>query len=169
MTGLLPIIDRVDSYLNRVLVFLMAFLVLDVCWQVVTRFVLNDPSSYTEEIARFTLIWIALLGAASAYKRGLHLGIDIVTNALSDRLKFFTELLVHFAVIIFAVAILIYGGSKLVAMTLHLNQVSAVLGVKMGYIYLAMPISGVLFLIYSFRFVITSFTDYRGRQSISTP
>lgn len=168
MTRFLPLIDRLDEVLSRLLIALLAFLVLDVCWQVITRFVLNDPSSYTEEIARFTLIWISLLGAASAYKRGLHLGIDIVTNALSQRLSFLSQLLVHAFVIAFAVLILIYGGSKLVVMTLQLDQVSAVLGVKMGFIYLAMPISGVFFLIYAFRFIALSFSEHQKPQMSNT-
>jgi len=94
-TKILSIIDSIDVILSRVLIVLLVFLVLDVCWQVVTRFLLNDPSSYTEEIARFTLIWISLLGAASAYKRGLHLGIDIVTNTFSKQLQIFVQVLVH--------------------------------------------------------------------------
>lgn len=168
MSKIIPIIDRIDEVLSRVLVTLLAFLVLDVCWQVITRFLMNDPSSYTEEIARFTLIWISLLGAASAYKRGLHLGIDIVTNSMSERLRIYTQIFVHFVVMTFAVLILIYGGSKLVAMTLQLNQVSAVLGVKMGFIYLAMPISGFLFLIYALRFVILSFSEQQNTQIPNT-
>lgn len=159
MSNLLTIIDRLDDLLSRVLVALLAFLVLDVCWQVITRFILDDPSSFTEEVARFTLIWISLLGAASAYKRGLHLGIDIVTNSLPDKARLAAQMVVHLFVIAFAALILIYGGSKLVAMTLQLNQMSPVLGVKMGYIYLAMPISGVFFLIYALRFAALDFSD----------
>ena len=164
MTTLLSVIDRVDDVLSRVLIGLLAFLVLDVCWQVVTRFLLNDPSSYTEEIARFTLIWISLLGAASAYKRGLHLGIDIVTSALPIAARFAAQVFVHLCVIGFALTILIYGGSKLVAMTFQLQQVSAVLGVKMGYIYLAMPISGVLFLVYAVRFLMLSVVSFKNNN-----
>ena len=168
MNNLLSLIDRLDDILSRVLVALLTFLVLDVCWQVVTRFVLDDPSSLTEEVARFTLIWISLLGAASAYKRGLHLGIDIAINLLPKKPQFVAQMLVHAFVVAFAVLILIYGGSKLVMMTLQLNQISAALGIKMGYIYLAIPISGLFFLIYALRFLILDLSESQSTQNSTT-
>ncbi|NIX00358.1 MAG: TRAP transporter small permease subunit, partial [Phycisphaerae bacterium] len=54
----------------------MGVLVIDVTWQVITRFVLKNPSSWTEELATYLLIWVGLLGAAVALHRGAHLGID---------------------------------------------------------------------------------------------
>lgn len=142
-----------DSLLRYLLIVLMAALVVDVCWQVITRFILDNPSSYTEEIARFTLIWLSLLGAASAYRRGLHLGIDIAVQKLPASRRRLVDALVHLLVALFACSILIYGGIKLVMLTLHLEQLSAVLGVKMGLIYMVMPLSGLFFLIFALAFI----------------
>ena len=58
------VIDAITKVLSLFLIFLMAVIVLDVTWQVFTRFILKDPSSFTEELAGFLLIWIGLLGAS---------------------------------------------------------------------------------------------------------
>ena len=148
------VVSALDAVLQYLLIALMALLVLDVSWQVVTRFVLEDPSSYTEEIARFTLIWLALLGAASAYRRKLHLGIDVVVQRLGESKRLIVDVMTHCLVALFAVLILIYGGTKLVMLTLQLEQVSGVMGVKIGWIYMALPLSGICFLLFSLAFIL---------------
>ena len=72
-----------DRALAGVLIALTIVMVLTVTWQVATRFLLNSPSSYTEELATYLLLWISLLGAAYALRQRAHLGIDIVTARLA--------------------------------------------------------------------------------------
>ena len=68
--------------LNRVLevflVFLVSILVIDVLWQVFSRYLLSSPSSFTDELAGFLLIWVGVLGAAYVAGRQEHLAIDIL-------------------------------------------------------------------------------------------
>lgn len=146
---------KLDFMLSRLLATLMVLLVIDVAWQVVTRFILPKPSSFTEEIARFLLIWISLLGAAYAYRLHSHLGLDILVRKLSAqnaiRVFRFNCLLVA----IFALVILIVGGSHLVWLTWVLGQHSPVLNIPMAYIYAVIPISGAVFFLYSISFVST--------------
>ena len=54
----------IDKGLELSLIFLMAFLVVDVLWQVLSRYILVSPSSVTDELAGYLLIWVGLLGAA---------------------------------------------------------------------------------------------------------
>ena len=65
-----------DRSLELLVMVVVAVLVVDVLWQVFTRFILKNPSTWTEELAVFMLIWVSLLGAAVALNRGAHLGID---------------------------------------------------------------------------------------------
>ena len=74
-----------DRLLDTGLWVAMLSMTLTVIWQVFTRFVLRDPSSWTEELAIFLLIWIGLLGSAYALRRKAHLGVDVLTNRLSGR------------------------------------------------------------------------------------
>ncbi len=138
----------VDVGLRRTLIGLMAVIVLVVCWQVLSRFVLAAPSSMTEEIARCLLLWIGMLGAALAYRTGQHLGLDIVTRQLPSHWQHRLAMLLTLAVVLFALAVMVGGGGQLVLLTYQLDQMSAALGVRMSWIYLAIPLSGSLIAFY---------------------
>ncbi len=56
------------KFLEWSVMLITGFLVLDVVWQVATRFILRDPSKWTEELARMILIWVSLMGAALALR-----------------------------------------------------------------------------------------------------
>lgn len=158
------LVSFTEKCLRYLLIVLMALLVLDVLWQVITRFILSTPSSFTEELSRFLLIWIGLLGAALAYKDSMHLGLDILTKDLTGKKKLYSDLLVHVLVAIFAIVVLIVGGGNLVSLTLSLNQVSASMGILMGYVYVALPLSGALILLYSMDFVVRDIQAYTSGQ-----
>lgn len=141
-----------DRLLDGVLIACMAGLVLNILWQVASRYLLNDPSSFTEELARFLLIWIALLGACHAYRNGSHLGLDILTGKFPPAVRLLARRLVLLVVMAFAGLALCYGGGNLVWLTLELKQTSAAMGIPMGYVYAALPISGALIIFYSLLF-----------------
>ena len=138
-----------DALLSRALIALMLLLVGAVSWQVISRYVFTSPSSWTEEMARFLLIWISLLGAVYAFRTGMHLGLDILPKKLEGgparALKLFTVAMV----LMFSTAVLLVGGSSLVMMTWELRQYSAVLGLPMAFVYIVIPLSGLLICIYA--------------------
>ncbi len=74
------------------------FLVLDVMWQNITRFIIGDPSKWTEELARMLLIWVSLMGAALAFERKGHLGVDYFVGKLNEKLKKVAELVAYLLV-----------------------------------------------------------------------
>lgn len=119
----------------------------------------KNPSSYTEEIARFLLIWIALLGASYAHSRQAHLGVDILLNKLTGQAKRLLSASSHLITLFFAASIMVYGGVYLVALTFELAQVSASLGIPMGYIYLAIPISGSIICFNSMYFILQALNE----------
>ena len=147
------LVKYVDTILCWLLICLTAVMVFDVSWQVFTRFVLKNPSSFTEELATFLLIWISLLGSAYALRRKAHLGIDIITIRMKPQTQYVWEFFVYSVVILFSILVLIWGGSRLVIITLHLNQISAALRVKMGYVYSVIPLTGLLMVFYSLYFM----------------
>lgn len=138
-----------DRSLEVLVMVVVAVLILDVLWQVFTRFILNDPSTWTEELAVFLLIWVSLLGAAVALGRGAHLGIDYFVGKLPERTRLATEMFVFFCVAAFSLLVMLIGGIDLVRSTLELGQESPALGVRMGYVYLAVPISGFFLTLYA--------------------
>lgn len=127
------------------------FVVLVVCvtWQVVTRYVLGVPSTVTDEIARFLFIWLALFGGAYTYGKGRHLAIDMLPMLLTGRARAAVEICITLLVGGFAAAVLVWGGYDLVARTLERGQISPSLRLPMGYVYMALPVSGLIILGYA--------------------
>ena len=137
-----------DGLLKRLLVGLMAAIVLVVCWQVFSRHVLASPSSMTEEIARCLLLWIGMLGAAFAYRTGQHLGLDIVVRKFRPQVQQVIAMVLTALVVLFALAVMVLGGGALVQLTLELNQMSASLGIPVGWIYSVIPLAGLFIAFY---------------------
>jgi TRAP-type C4-dicarboxylate transport system permease small subunit len=139
----------VEQVLEWTLVVLMGAMVINVLWQVTTRFLLPNPSSYTEEVARYLLIWVGLLGAAFAAGKRIHLAIDLLPSKLEGRRKHLLMLFIELVIFGFALLVLVIGGAGLVRLTLSLGQTSAALQVPLGYVYLALPFSGLLMMFFS--------------------
>lgn len=137
-----------DRSLAISLALLMLMLVLSISWQVASRYLVREPSAWTEELARFLLIWIGMLGAAYGYRTHAHMAVDILAEKLSGQWRMVLKLLITLTVLLFATTVMIVGGAKLVQLTLELNQISAALGVKMGLVYLVIPVSGGLITFY---------------------
>jgi TRAP-type C4-dicarboxylate transport system permease small subunit len=153
-----------DRSLETMVMVVVAVLVLDVLWQVFTRKVLNQPSTWTEELAVFMLVWVSLLGAAVAMGRGAHLGIDYFVGKLPPRIRLYTEVIVFLCVAAFSFFVMVVGGIDLVVSTLDLEQVSPTLHVKMGYVYLAVPISGFFLTLYAILGLIERVRELLKRQ-----
>ncbi|KXI29071.1 TRAP transporter small permease [Paraglaciecola hydrolytica] len=143
------LIKYLDKTLALALMTVMACILLCVSWQVISRYMLKDPSSVTEELARFLLIWVGMLGAVYAYRTNSHLGLNIVLDKMSANTKKATLVLIQLLVIVFSALVLVFGGYELVDLTLELKQISAALSINMGIVYMVLPISGGLLILYS--------------------
>lgn len=157
--------STVDRYLSYALIVLMGVSVINVLWQVFTRFILQDPSSYTEELARFLLIWIGLLGASYASGKGMHLAIDYFANKFQPAVQKILGMIIQGLIFLFALSVMVIGGIRLVYVTLVLDQTSAALQVKLGYVYLVLPLSGILIIFYA----VAAFIELlqSGRESVT--
>ena len=138
--------------LNRVLevflVFLMTVLVLDVLWQVFSRYLLSSPSSFTDELAGFLLIWVGLLGAAYVAGRKEHLAIDILIRKSPPARQKVLLYLIHSLIFLFALSVMVSGGLVLMYTRFVLQVKSAALQLPLGYVYIVLPISGLIIMYY---------------------
>lgn len=141
-----------DKSLTRFLGLLMATMVVCITWQVVSRYLLSNPSTWTEELARFLLIWIGMYGSAYVFSIKMHLGIDLLTSKLEGNKALYVALFSMTVCGSFAFAAMVIGGANLVALTWDLNQTSPALGLKIAWIYSAIPLSGVIICFYSLYF-----------------
>lgn len=135
---------KIDYVLGKVLVLIMGVMVLNVLWQVFTRFVMGDPSSFTDELARYLMIWLGVLGAAYVSGKNMHVAIDLLPSRARQDYQVKMRISVDVFIILFALAALVVGGSRLVYISYTLGQQSAALQLPMALVYLVLPISGVL-------------------------
>ena len=105
---------KLDTVIAHLLVALMALMVLNVTWQVTSRYVFQDPSSFTDELSRYMLIWVGMLGAAYVAGKNEHLAVDILLTKLKGKAQQKLMILIHVCVLVFAVTAMSIGGSTLV-------------------------------------------------------
>ena len=156
----------IDKALSWILIVLMSLLVIDVLWQVFSRYVLNSPSSFTEELARFLLIWVGLLGASYAAGKKMHLAVDILPGKLQGKRKNYLTIFILAATILFCLTVMVFGGIRLVAITLFLGQQAAALQMPLGYIYIILPLSGLLIAFYALLYMIDEFRSMSGKPAL---
>ena len=152
-------LQRISDIINRitevVLVIILAAMAVVVFLQVIFRYVFNFPLFWTEEFARYCLVWASLLGSAVAIKRGQHIAVTMLVErfppALSRVLKIMA--LMSVAVIL---SIILWGGIQLVAITRA--QVSPALRVSMSVPYLAVPVGAGLMLLHTIGFLFETIT-----------
>ncbi|MFD2655131.1 TRAP transporter small permease [Gracilibacillus thailandensis] len=135
-----------DRTMETITCMLLMIMVAVTSWQVISRYILNNPSSVTGEFLRFGLIWFSLLAGAYVVGKKSHIAITFLSNGIkSEQTKRVFEVIVQISFILFAV-MMIMGGTKAVSMTMA--QISPSLHLPMGYVYLSLPVSGVTILLY---------------------
>ena len=137
----------IDRIIGTALSLIMAIMVINVLWQVITRF-LGIPSSFTDELARYLMIWLGVLGAAYVSGKKMHVAIDLISTKLSTQGKKKVSILVSSLIALFSFFALVIGGVRLVYLTLVLGQSSPALQIPLGLVYSIIPISGLLIIYY---------------------
>ncbi|MFO7726043.1 MAG: TRAP transporter small permease [Oceanipulchritudo sp.] len=145
---------------------ILALLLFDVLLGVFTRFIIGEQTRWTEEVAIYLLIWVSLLGAAVAYADNAHLGVDYFVEKLHPDVRALSQRIVHVIVGLFSLFALVIGGTKLVVQTLEGGQVSAALGIPVGIVYAAVPISGLFFILFAFEAAIAPRGEEEGKAPV---
>jgi TRAP-type C4-dicarboxylate transport system permease small subunit len=137
-----PIVDKLEHWIKKALeivVFLLFALMTVLTFaQVFTRFVLNFSLSWSDELARFTLVWLIFTASILTYGEKIHIGVDVLTSKLTGRINTAVQLVNRVCILLFCV-IVILGAVEFLPVT-HLQK-SPACGILMSYIYVAIPIS----------------------------
>lgn len=144
----------VDRLLETALI--LSFLVLALCvlWQVFSRYVLNNPATFTEEVSRFAVIWLGILGTAYACGKLEHMAYDMLEAKLTGARHLAHMRAVALVVLAFSAAVFLYGGGRLVLRAWEVEQLSATLEVPMAYVYACIPIAGLAMVFYELAILI---------------
>jgi TRAP-type C4-dicarboxylate transport system permease small subunit len=128
--------------------FLMALamlaLVVGGFWQIFSRWVLGDPSTFTEEFMRYMLIWAGMIGSAYLFYKNQHLALDLVKSRVKGTKSAILEGFIEIMALFFVCYIFIYGGGVLVSKAIN---ASSVLRIPFKYLYLVLPVSGVFIVV----------------------
>lgn len=160
---------RISDWLNRIcelaLITVLAAMAVVVFLQVLFRYLLHLPLFWTEEFARYCLVWASLLGAAVALKRGEHIAVTFFLENFPRGLSRTLTLMAQISVSLI-LAVMVWGGIKLVLVTSA--QISPALRIPMAIPYLALPIGSSVMLFH----LLTSITkrpDKIPAEDISQP
>ena len=138
-----------DKLLEKSVILLMGAIVLTIVWQVISRYIFNAPSEFTDELSRYLLIWVGILGAAYVTGTKGHIAIEFFMQRFFPGRLRQNEYFIHASILLFAVTVMIIGGIRLVYITLSLGQISSSLQIPLGYVYLVLPIGGLIIAFYS--------------------
>lgn len=148
--------DKLNRVLEVILIMLLGVMVLNVSWQVFSRYVLANPSSFTDELARYLMIWLGVLGTAYVSGKRLHVAIDILHSQLSLSSQKTMRKVIFSIVILATFLIFIIGGSRLVYLSYLLGQKSAALQIPLYLVYVCVPLSGACIIFYKINDLISN-------------
>ena len=144
MNKIRNLLDKTMRIFNAAVLCVLTLLVF---WQVVTRYILGAPSTWSEELSSYLFAWTTMFGAAYIFGKREHMNIPIMVERFSKKTQNRLAILSECLILLFAFTILIYGGIKITVLTM--GQTSSSLPLVMGYFYAGIPISGIFVAVYS--------------------
>ena len=117
------------------------------CWQVFTRYILKNPSSWSEEMVSYLFAWMSLLGASLVVGERGHMNIPVLVDKMSPGVKKALHIFAEIIGCLFAAVILVFGGIQIT--NLAMGQMTSALGIPVGIFYVVLPLSGVINVIYT--------------------
>jgi C4-dicarboxylate transporter DctQ subunit len=151
-------LSRISNRLNSITeavccIFLLA-MTLTVTLQVVCRYLLGASLTWSEEFARYGLVWITFLGGSVAVKKKANIGVEALLNALSPKVRKIVQLFTLLCVMGFLLTATIKGGQLAL---FNMKQHSPAMGVPIGVVYFAIPTGCLIMLIHALEELIALF------------
>lgn len=140
--------SQLDNIIELLLVSILSAMVINVLWQIITRYFSASPSSFSDELARYLMIWLGLIGSAYVSGKKEHVSIDYFLKKLNHKKRVLLNRLIDFIILFFAFFVMIIGGSHLVFVTIKLEQLSPSLQIPLGFVYSVIPLSGLIIIFY---------------------
>lgn len=131
------------------------------CWQVFTRYILSNPSSWSEELVSYMFAWMSLLGASIVTSERGHMNIPILVEKVESAGQKFLLCLGEVIAFLFSAIILTYGGIQIT--NLAMGQMTSSLGVPIGIFYIVLPLCGILNMIYTILNIVDILQQKEGK------
>ncbi len=135
-------------------IVLLVLMVITTCYQVILRYLFNNPTSWSGELAIIFLIWFGYLGIALAVKERGHISIDLLYDKLKPIYRNILDIFFYICLIIFSV-LMIYNGKLLCSVTI--TQKLPATGLSKAILYFTLIIAGILIILYSIQNILRIF------------
>mgnify|MGYP001624035145 FL=1 len=143
MKKLKQMIDKAVEWFSIALVIVMVLLVL---WQVIARYLLNSPSSFSEALTRYLFVWLVLITSTYAFGSREHMYISALNDRLRGKIRTVVNILIEVLTILFAACVMVFGGSIITRM--QMVSLDSSLHIPMGVVYAVIPVCGVITVFY---------------------
>ena len=163
MQALTSVKRVIDKIMEVMCIAILAIMTILVVYQVITRKIFNSPSAYSEAISQYLFVWMILYGSAYVFGMKEHLDITVFKDKMKGKTLLVVEILTNICLVLFAGVVLMYGGYLISGQ--QMSTTDAALGIPMGVIYSAIPISGVFTLFYAVYNCFLAVDDYKKGNS----
>ena len=156
---------KVEKVLDTVMRFLMALAMLTLLafgtWQIFTRWVLGNPSTFTDELLRYVLIIAGFIGSAYCFYRDEHLALTLITDKAKGPFKLCLDIFIEICILFFVIYVFIFGGFKLANTA---TNVSSVMHIPMKTLFMIEPICGILIVLARILKYVNMYTEKKGEN-----
>lgn len=144
------ILNNIRKVINTVIkiacILLFGFMVIIGTYQILVRYIFNNPSTISEELLTYSFTWMSLFAAAYVFGKREHMRMGFLADKLSRKKLTILNVIIEIITIAFALIVMVYGGVSITS--LSMTQKTASLGIPMGYIYIVLPITGIIITLY---------------------
>lgn len=133
--------------LGVVITLLFILMTLVGTYQIVTRYFFNRPSTISEELLTYSFTWMSLLASTYVFGKRDHMRMGFIADKLTGPARRYLEVFIDALSFFFAGVVMVYGGISITKLTMI--QITASLRISMGWIYIIVPIAGLLIMVFS--------------------
>ena len=163
---ILGISHHMQWCLDGIIAFLLAVLVCDVLLGVVSRYAFGAQVEWTEELACYLLIWIGITGAAAAFAKKKHLGLDALVTVFPESSRRKAAIISDTVCLLFTAIVFLYGGIMLTIQAFHIGRISPALQLPDGFVFLALPVAGTFMAVFQIESLLQSFYGNPDSQNL---
>lgn len=139
------ILDKILEIVSIAILSIMSILVV---YQVIARYILNNPSSWSESVVTYGFIWLSMICGSYVFGKRDHMAMTFVLDKVKGKKRVVLEMISEFIILLFAIGVLTIGGY--LGALAQMTQADSILPISMGMIYIAIPIAGISMVLYFF-------------------
>ncbi|WP_461205002.1 TRAP transporter small permease [Clostridium sp. DL1XJH146] len=158
MKKIIDLLEIIQKYVG--MAFLSIFIVV-VIIQIIARYI-GVSVLWTEEIAVFSFIWAVFMGAAIMVRKEEHFSFDFLKTKLTGVKKHILDIIINILMLGFSLYMLVYG--KVIMVTFWNYNWYSLPDLKMGYVWLVIPLTGFLMSIYIIEHLVSNIIEMRGEK-----